>query len=57
MFSFNDKEWWKSKTFWTAVVTFCIGGAEAAGYSVPSYAMEMLMGFGLYALRDAVAKK
>lgn len=54
MFSFNDKSWWSSKTFWTAVVTFCIGGAQAAGYAVPDYLIQMLMGFGLYSLRDAI---
>jgi len=54
MFNFNDKSWWKSKTFWTAVCTFMIGGAEAAGISVPPYLVQMLMGFGLYSLRDAI---
>ena len=54
MFSFKDKSWWTSKTFWTAIVTFCIGGATAAGYAVPDYLIQMLMGFGLYSLRDAI---
>tara|TARA_Y100000310_G_C20681345_1_gene816130 strand:- start:379 stop:552 length:174 start_codon:yes stop_codon:yes gene_type:complete len=57
MFSFSDKEWFKSKTFWTAVVTFCVGGAKATGVEVPPYILEMLVAFGLYSLRDAVGKK
>jgi len=56
MFSFSDKSWWTSKTFWTAIVTFAVGGLEATGYSVPVYALEMLAAFGLFALRDAVNK-
>ena len=55
MFSFKDKSWFSSKTFWAAAITFAIGGAQAVGYEVPSYALQMLMGFGLYSLRDAVA--
>jgi len=56
MFSFQDKQWWSSKTFWTAACTFAVGGAEALGYGVPPYLLEMLMAFGLYSLRDAVGK-
>ncbi len=57
MFSFEDKSWIKSKTFWTAVILFLIGGLEAINVSIPPYALEMLTAFGLYAVRDAVAKK
>ena len=56
MFQFGDKNWWSSKTFWTSVVTFAIGGAKAAGYEIPDYFINMLMGVGLYSLRDAVGK-
>ena len=56
MFSFNDKSWVTSKTFWTSIVVFIVGGLEASGISVPVYALEMLGAFGLYSLRDAVAK-
>jgi len=52
--NFKDKSWFSSKTFWVSVVTFGIGGAQALGYAVPSYALEMLMALGLYSLRDAV---
>ncbi|MBT7338603.1 MAG: hypothetical protein HN802_02795 [Candidatus Jacksonbacteria bacterium] len=55
MFSFNDKSWFTSKTFWTAVVMFAVGGLEATGTSVPVYVLELLAGFGLYAVRDAVS--
>ena len=58
MMSFNDgKSMIKSKTFWASDVGFIIGGCNALGYEVPAYALEMLMAFGLYGLRDAVAKK
>ena len=56
MFQFGDKNLWSSKTFWTSVVTFAIGGAKAAGYDIPDYFINMLMGVGLYSLRDAVGK-
>lgn len=55
--NFGDKTWLSSKTFWTSVVTFGIGGAQALGYTIPPYAIEMLMAFGLYSLRDAIGKK
>ena len=55
--NFGDKSWLSSKTFWTSVVTFAIGGAHAVGYAVPPYALEMLMAFGLYSVRDAIGKK
>ena len=32
MFNFGDKSMFTSKTFWTAVVTFAVGGAKAIGY-------------------------
>ena len=54
MFSFNDKAWWSSKTFWVSAITFAVGGAKAIGFEVPPYLLEMLVGFGLYSLRDAV---
>ena len=57
MMNFGDKTWLSSKTFWTSVVTFGIGGAQALGYTIPPYAIEMLMAFGLYSLRDAIGKK
>lgn len=55
--NFGDKGWFKSKTFWTSVVTFCVGGATALGYEVPPYFLEMLIAFGLYSLRDAIGNK
>ena len=55
--SFKDgKSMFKSKTFWASAVGFIIGGLNAVGYEVPPYALEMLMAFGLYGLRDAVQK-
>ena len=57
MMQFKDgKSMLKSKTFWASVIGFVIGGCEAIGVAVPPYALEMLMAFGLYGLRDAVAK-
>ena len=52
----DGKSMFKSKTFWAAACAFVIAGCEAVGYIVPPYALEMLMAFGLYGLRDAVAK-
>ena len=58
MMSFKDgKSMFKSKTFWASAVGFIIGGLNAVGYEVPPYALEMLMAFGLYGLRDAVQKQ
>tara|TARA_B100000131_G_scaffold74005_1_gene70245 strand:+ start:692 stop:874 length:183 start_codon:yes stop_codon:yes gene_type:complete len=57
MLNFGDKSMLTSKTFWTAVVTFAVGGAKAIGYDIPEYFINMLMGVGLYSLRDAVGKK
>jgi len=55
--NFGDKSWFKSKTFWTSVIAFAVGGAKAIGYETPPYLLEMLMAFGLYSIRDAVGKK
>jgi hypothetical protein len=53
----ETKEWWKSKTIWTAVVTALLGVAQAVGQQtghplqIPSYVYEVLAGLGLYSLR------
>ena len=57
MLIFGDKSMLTSKTFWTAVVTFAVGGAKAIGYDIPEYFINMLMGVGLYSMRDAIGKK
>lgn len=57
MLNFGDKSMLTSKTFWTAVVTFAIGGAKAIGYEIPDHFINMLMGVGLYSMRDAIGKK
>ena len=57
MFSVKDKNWFKSKTFWTAIVTFIVAGLTAIGYVVPDFVLQALVAFGLYSLRDAVGSK
>jgi EamA domain-containing membrane protein RarD len=59
MFSFSDKSWWTSKSFWTSVIAGVAGVMQAAGVidQVPEVVWTLLASFGLYSLRDAVAKK
>jgi hypothetical protein len=44
------------KTYLTALAAALIAGAQALGYSVPEWVFTMLAGFGIYAVRSAVAK-
>ena len=48
------KDWYKSKTVWTAIVGACLAIAQAVGLEVPSMVYGLLGAFGLYSLRDAV---
>ena len=59
MFSFSDKSWWASKSFWTSIIAGVAGVMQAAGVidQVPEVVWTLLASFGLYSLRDAVAKK
>lgn len=48
------KNWYKSKTVWTAVITGVIGVLLAVGVTIPEWVLVMLGGAGLYGLRDAI---
>lgn len=54
-----DKEWYKSKTVWTAILGVVIGAIQpissAFGHPIviPSWILEVLAGMGLYGLRTA----
>lgn len=52
----DGKTWYKSKTVWTAIITGLIGVLHASGIEVPSWSIEVLIGLGLYGIRDAVGK-
>jgi len=56
MFNFADKSWWTSKTFWTSVILFVTAGLTANGYVIPEWVYQALIAFGLYSVRDAIAK-
>ena len=58
----DGKSKWKSKAFLTAAVTVLIGAVQpistALGHPivVPDWVIQVLVGLGLYGLRDAVGK-
>ena len=53
----ETKEWYRSKTVWTAIVAAILGAVQpvsaALGHpiAIPAYVYEVLAGFGLYSLR------
>lgn len=49
-----NKDWYKSKTVWTAVVGAGLAVVHAMGYPIPPYVYAVLGSFGLYGVRDAV---
>lgn len=49
-----NKDWWKSKSVWTAIVMGILGVASAIEYTVPTWVFEILAGFGLYSIRAAI---
>jgi hypothetical protein len=42
------------KTYVTAIVTFCVAGAAALGYTVPPYVYAILGAFGITFLRTGM---
>ena len=53
----QDKQWWKSKTIWTAIVVCITSIAGEFGVEVPQSVFGVLGALGLYGVRDAVGKK
>ena len=63
----NDKEWYQSKTIWTAVLVLLTGILQALGVSavenpetmqtIYTVLYHILAAFGLYGLRDAIGEK
>ena len=59
----DEKSKWKSKTFWTAIIGVMLGAVQpisaALGHpvEVPTWVYEVLVAFGLYAVRDGIGKK
>lgn len=53
-----DKEWYKSKTVWSAVALGLIALAQVFSVELPYDVIITLCGaFGLYGVRDAIGKK
>ena len=58
----DGKSKWKSKAFIAAVVTVIVGAIQpistAIGHpiEVPDWVIQVLVGLGLYGIRDAVGK-
>jgi hypothetical protein len=53
----QDKQWWKSKTIWTAIAVCVASVAGEFGIVIPESAFGVLGALGLYGVRDAVGKK
>ena len=53
----QDKQWWKSKTIWTAVAVCVSSIAGEFGVEIPESVFGVLAALGLYGVRDAVGKK
>mgnify|MGYP001406422584 CR=1 FL=1 len=52
----QKKEWYKSKTIWTAIVVCATSIAGEFGIVIPESAYGVLAALGLYGVRDAVDK-
>ena len=48
------KEWYKSKTVWTAVYVGVRGVILALGIVIPPFVDQLAIAFGIYAVRDAL---
>ena len=49
-----NKQWYKSKSVWSAFVMGLVGAAQAAGFEIPEGAFTLLAAFGLYGVRSAI---
>ena len=52
----QNKQWYKSKTIWTAIVVRAVSVAGEFGVVIPESVFGVLAALGLYGVRDAVDK-
>lgn len=58
----ETKSKWKSKAVWSAILTAIVGAIQpvstALGHPivVPQWVVEVLIGMGIYGLRDGIGK-
>lgn len=48
------KNWYASKTVWAAILTAILGVCQALQVGIPAWVLTVLMGAGLYGVRDAI---
>ena len=48
-----NKDWYKSRTLWVAIVAGVIGILGALGIQVPEYVVAILTALGLYTARTS----
>jgi len=48
-----NKDWYKSRTLWIAVVAGVIGILGALGVTIPDYVIAILTALGLYTARTS----
>ena len=52
----KDKEWWKSKTLWTAIAVFGVSLCKYYGLELPyEPIIGLLSAVGLWGVRDAIS--
>ena len=49
-----NKQWYKSKSVWSAFIMGLVGAAQAAGCAIPDGVFTLLAAFGLYGVRSAI---
>ena len=53
----EDKEWWKSKTLWSAVAIFGVSVAKYYGLELPyEPIIGLLSALGIWGVRDAIGQ-
>lgn len=49
----KNKQWYKSKTIWAAIIAAIVGILQAFGVPIPNEAYAILGALGLYGVRTA----
>ena len=49
-----NKDWYKSKTVWVAIITAALSIVSAIGIVIPVEVYGVLTALGLYGIRDAL---